>query len=610
MYQCTYHVKGTKEFTDVIHTFSSEHPGRKADMLIQIFSNITDQKRINENLQILLDAFPEAEIAGISAAAGYSQKSLTTEESVISFLVFEQSIIQTLRWEVSDKNIYAAGRDCLTRCLNVPDLKAVEILSAQNSPNPEFFINPLSELPESISVFGGVATSIDPEDTPVVFDKNGILESGIVAVLYSGGITIECRTSLGWHPLGLPMHITGLSDDCHTLISLNDKPAADIYRKYLRLDPSEIGSSSEQLLSFPLIVTRKGIDFARVPDYFNEDGSIVFPTVFETGDIVRLGYGDPVDILTESSKIARHLKNASIEGMMGFTCMLRSRFLKENLVRLMKNYAAFLSFCGGLVHGEIGRVNGRVMLFQLSVVLTVFREKTSADIEDAGQQKNDDGENLQISIPEYDSPYSSLLATLVTETTRELNKVQDQLRYMAAHDGLTGLYNRGVLEKRLKEWMQFQDRDQSSLAAIMLDLDNFKDVNDNYGHDVGYQVLITAAGLLTENLRSDDTVCRWGGEEFILLLPDQTPRDAFNTAERLRKSIEAEIILPNGKSVTGSFGVTMLYPFDDLQSFYRRVDTAMYAAKNSGRNRTCLVDARNVQYFTADNLEADNCAKG
>ena len=155
-------------------------------------------------------------------------------------------------------------------------------------------------------------------------------------------------------------------------------------------------------------------------------------------------------------------------------------------------------------------------------------------------------------------------------------------------DGLTGLHNRRWLEityVRLQKRLQF---DQRSLCLIMIDVDHFKRVNDNYGHSVGDKVLCEVAQALLNLMRPNDIVTRYGGEEFIVLLPEVELRGAMTIAERLRAGIATMTLDGDGLAalaVTVSLGVASMQPNDGLEALITRADAALYRAKTGGRNR-------------------------
>jgi len=164
---------------------------------------------------------------------------------------------------------------------------------------------------------------------------------------------------------------------------------------------------------------------------------------------------------------------------------------------------------------------------------------------------------------------------------------EKQIAHMALHDALTNLPNRVLLEERMKRAISHAIRRERKVAALFIDLDNFKQVNDIYGHKAGDQLLITVSAILEESLRNSDTIARWGGDEFVVLLEDlQQDNDACNTAEKLlaaiREKAEAGYI---DSSVTLSIGVA-IFPddADSSENLLVQADKALFFAKSQGRN--------------------------
>ncbi|MDD5399865.1 MAG: diguanylate cyclase [Sulfurimonas sp.] len=154
---------------------------------------------------------------------------------------------------------------------------------------------------------------------------------------------------------------------------------------------------------------------------------------------------------------------------------------------------------------------------------------------------------------------------------------------MASIDPLTSLYNRNkFLELYLSSYKTMAERD-NSMSLIIIDIDHFKKINDAYGHNVGDEVLVKISHELQKTLRNIDIVCRWGGEEFVILLPATDMDNALLLAEKLRAHIE-ELNIDKAGKITASFGVTKVVKDDELKSVIERADRALYEAKASGRN--------------------------
>ncbi|MDN4547006.1 MULTISPECIES: sensor domain-containing diguanylate cyclase [unclassified Pseudomonas] len=173
---------------------------------------------------------------------------------------------------------------------------------------------------------------------------------------------------------------------------------------------------------------------------------------------------------------------------------------------------------------------------------------------------------------------------------RAIKRYQDKIQAQATLDSLTELPNRRGFDLLAAQAMHEAQRELKPLTALLLDLDHFKALNDTYGHLAGDQVLIGFARSLESCLRQSDIVCRWGGEEFIVLLKDTDGETGRMIAEKIRQHVEQQRYAYNDQAlhVTVSIGLTTLQPNDTLHSLLSRADHAMYRAKQSGRNRTCM----------------------
>jgi diguanylate cyclase (GGDEF)-like protein len=172
--------------------------------------------------------------------------------------------------------------------------------------------------------------------------------------------------------------------------------------------------------------------------------------------------------------------------------------------------------------------------------------------------------------------------------TRALLALQEQLREQSTHDALTGLYNRRYLANALENELLSAARRGHPLSLIMGDLDHFKAINDEHGHLAGDAVLRAFGALMRRHARGSDVCCRYGGEEFLLVLPQLARDGAVERAEQLRRAL-ATARVPFGQTqleVTASFGVSSLgHDGGSATELIRAADRALYAAKLAGRNR-------------------------
>lgn len=177
----------------------------------------------------------------------------------------------------------------------------------------------------------------------------------------------------------------------------------------------------------------------------------------------------------------------------------------------------------------------------------------------------------------------------LAEANRELRRANAQLIRLASVDQLTGLRNRRAFEEAAELELERASRYHAPLALLLLDIDHFKQVNDRHGHLVGDQVLANLSRLIAAQIRVSDILARWGGEEYVLLLPHCGLEEGRAVAEKLRAAVAKEVWpAPLDGSVTVSIGMTTWRDSDTLDDLLARADEALYRAKVDGRNRVCV----------------------
>jgi diguanylate cyclase (GGDEF)-like protein len=177
----------------------------------------------------------------------------------------------------------------------------------------------------------------------------------------------------------------------------------------------------------------------------------------------------------------------------------------------------------------------------------------------------------------------ALTRSLLAEKQRECAELASALAHDAHSDALTGLFNRRKFNDLCAAEIARSVRYGTPLALIMVDVDHFKNVNDLHGHLVGDRALVDVARVLAERMRATDALCRWGGEEFMILAPHLEQACAVQMADKLRGAIARADFGPAGR-ITCSFGVATLRPGDRAIDLILRADTCLYRAKRTGRN--------------------------
>lgn len=192
-----------------------------------------------------------------------------------------------------------------------------------------------------------------------------------------------------------------------------------------------------------------------------------------------------------------------------------------------------------------------------------------------------------ISIMKTEGENGPIYIAMVRDISEQV-AMQNRLETLANTDSLTGVSNRRAFLERAEQEFAEARRYGNPLSAVMIDIDRFKALNDRFGHATGDQVLQKVASTLAATLRKPDIFARWGGEEFVCLLPHTDSDLARTAAERLRRAVEALKVAPAAQ-VTVSIGVTSLIRSDDdIDGLIDRADQALYAAKRAGRNKVIL----------------------
>lgn len=205
---------------------------------------------------------------------------------------------------------------------------------------------------------------------------------------------------------------------------------------------------------------------------------------------------------------------------------------------------------------------------------------------------------IYLSITLWKTNVSNILQRrFIVNQQQELAEKNRELEHLAFYDSMTSLYNRRRFEELLENEISLIRRYGHKSCICILDVDHFKEINDNYGHPFGDMVIKQIASILKENIRETDTVSRWGGEEFLILLPHTSLSDGRIVAEKLRQIIEDKILIIKEREIqiTASLGVAKLRGDnnDSLELAYKDADEALYMAKESGRN---CVESFDIKY--------------
>lgn len=587
MIQLSYRLRSLGDIENCIHFFATSYIPRKHHILISIYTHWNKPETIREMTRLFCDAFPEAEIAGMTTAGGIENGRMHLRQTIVTIQFFEKSDVHAAIYDFSKESMSALGERALADCQKEKDLSAVLLFLTQQYYDFEPFLAALDKLSKNIPICGGYAHTYLQEDGIYVFTKDAILSRGILLITYAGAVQVLTESVMGWQPLGRTLTITAM-DGPLVIRSLDHEPAAYFYQKYLHSTDFE----KSQLL-FPLVRNAHQFRLAVLPLDAKSNGALQTNVFSHVGDQVQMAYGDPDQVILSSHKALVHIERFAPEGMLLLSCVTRRYFLKEDVNQILSAYGDFCVAPGGYVNGELIRIEGKTQTTNMTLVSISFREG-EAPIRNTPKKHH-----TPVVLGEALSTVQRL-ATFITETTKELAETQKQLSFAASHDSFTGLLNRGSIEKMLCRCHEDASARQLAFSALMIDLDTFKHINDTFGHNKGDEVIREVAAIMKRMIRPTDFAGRWGGDEFVIILPGTTLANARIVASRLQQAFQT-IQLPDHSFLTASIGCTTASPDETEQTFYKRMDDALYLAKEGGRNRIILLDAgHQVKEVTRD----------
>lgn len=592
MKQYNYGLKN-KEIFDRAISEMKERQKEGGNLLILLFHGSDDPAFIEKDLDRLADAFPGVPLCGETSSGGILDGHQAEGVSILSFLFFEKTEISLSAFEIDPMALTDAARRVLDLYSPVKDLSGIAILGSIPVSTISPFLKALDALPPSVSIFGGLADSCTEGGRTFVFDGRRILENAILCIAFTGPVVIDVQTNLGWQPLGQEMTITAMTGD-HVIKEIDYEPAEAVYARYLGIEDGE--DMETGFLSFPLLVIENDRFLARLPDDFLPDGALSVMGNCREGQKVHLSYGNPNEIISCCQENAKKLEDFAPEGLLIFSCVIRRLFLNEGTDQGLVPYGELAPMAGGYCHGEISREGGITSSLNMTLVAAALRENSHPDaphkvhFHHVGFKSNTMttiqrmASFMTVSSVELEKANDRL-----EEMNRKLTDTNNRLAFLATHDGLTGLFDREAIETRLRRLTNSSRSMKVPFFAIMMDLDNFKAINDTFGYDVGDRVLKELAMILKNEMTPFAAAGRWGGDEFVLLLPNLTPESTLELAETLRKSVSQKIFCPDGTPVSISLGIARSGPKDKAENFYRRMDKALYVAKRSGKNTVAVV---------------------
>ena len=528
------------------------------NVLVQLFDGLLDSKKALSLASSLKEMLPNSNIIGTSTCGEISDGEMYENSLNISFTLFDSTVVRSKLYEL-DKNFKA---EKIAKELICNDTKALIVFSDGLQSNTELLLRELYAMkPEMIIAGGRAGDNLEFKKTYVFDDKNYNENACVIATLSGEDLIVNSDYMLNWMPIGKDMLVTKVNNNI--LYELDHIPIVEIYKKYLGDDIAN--NLPAACLEFPLIIKKGSLDIARDPISQTEDGALVFAGNFELGDIVRFSFGNIESVADDSQKNFDKFSKIPAESIFVYSCAARKSLLGETLKIELNILESISTTTGFFTYGEYFHTSNIVEILNVTTTFIILSESSKV---------------IKKRLKKPDLKETDLSKKALTHLIRVTAK---ELEHVSTHDVLTSLYNRAEYIKRIAIKMKSAQRYKEHFGLILVDIDYFKLVNDNYGHVVGDDVLRKLAKLLLDNVREDDFVARWGGEEFVLILNYATMDDLERLVKKFQAKVEKLSFAPVPK-LTLSFGLSVYIDGDSEDSLFKRVDNALYTAKNSGRN--------------------------
>ena len=584
MRQLSYMVRSNGEFASMLQDAS----GKMAEMdpissvLVSVFCSKKDRNLLEDMVQKLHTRMPEAHILGSLVALSVAGDIVAEGGSSVTFLIFSETRVEIACFPSRSMSSGKMGQALKKRLQELPDARAVGLYLVDSSLDTTTLLAGLSGTSKQISFFGGIIDEDYLGQQGCIFAAGDALTSGLAAVIFRGeSLQVELLESFGWEALGRDMVITELEGSC-VIKEIDRAPAIAAYEKYLGIKDNE--EFSWEAVTFPVYLERGDHVLARYPRSCRSDGAVVFNADFRLGEHLHFAYGDPEGILEKAMNLRQKIRQFCPEGILMASCAARWLLLGGDVGMELDSCRGIAPFAGFYGFGEFQGNGEEIVVSNMALQVVGFRE---------GAPSGTLADPLPPRIMRFSWQTHIMrhMVHFIKATSQELEAVNQGLVELAQTDRLTALLNRGELETVMARSLEMAKESHQPLSVIMMDIDNFKGINDNYGHDMGDQALKLVADVLRKNTRRMDAPGRWGGDEFFVILVGIGVEAAARIAERVRQNIAKVTFLPDGKHITTSLGVTEARQEDDATSLFHRADQALYKAKKeNGKDNVSIMD--------------------
>ena len=554
-----------------------------SDLLVTLFASELSINTMADFERATRKIFPQAKVVGFAAECGFASGKMWSGEddlpdaasAAVTFTFFSSSRVIPLAFD-EQADISAAAQGLVRTISQEKATKAVGLFLAAQVPGITELLDVLSDVDEEIVFFGGLLSD-QMDERRITIDLAGHrMSRGFLAIVFVGEeLHAKAQISFGWKPFGPEVQITRMADE-RTIVELDEKPASEFFSHYLGI--RHCWESLASVETFPMCLRRNGATLARRLMDIHADGCVYVSADLREGERLRIASGDPIAIISEAQRTHAELCEFSPEAVFVVNCMGHYVMLQPNNVYEYAAISRAVPTHGFYSYAEFFRSKGKFMKTNLMMVSIGFRE----------------GEPKEAPIYKPVSPQfgeqTSIIAHLVhfvDAMTKEWESAHSKLVVLAERDALTGLMNRRAMERSFKDILRDALASRLPLAVMMLDMDDFKGINDTFGHSMGDEALVALADILTSSVRSMDVVSRWGGDEFFVILTRADRAAAERVVERIHRSAASlSLLMPDKRPVGLSIGVTLSRPKDTPESVFQRADEALYVSKRTaGKNQ-------------------------
>jgi len=549
-----------------------ENCNKSSSSLCIIYVPFTDKEKVKKVMETIKKFLPNISIIGCSASSVIYNGKANDNLILVSFLFFEKNFAKVIYFKESD--FYQDGIKLGSYIKNFyPNAKAILVFLDSPFSNGETFLKGIDSVNKKVIVIGALASKDKDKKESLIFINNEIFSKGCVATIFYGeDLNVDTFYCLGWRAVGKNYQVTQASEN--KILEIESIKATEFYKSHLKEDSLNVWSS------FPLILVDRKFRILRTPIKINGT-AIKFGGNIKEKENVKFAIGLPEQIIEDCKNKLSSISSFYPELAIIFSSIFRKAILGKYINEELSYFSPY-KHIGFFTEGEIftdKKTFEKIFLNNSLTFLLLSESSKKPFFPFPKKREKEEKRNVKVARAFID---------LVDFLSQDLEGENKQLEMLSTYDFLTNLYNKRTIIKFLEKEIEFSKKNKVTFSILMLDIDHFKKINDTYGHLMGDKVLKKLANILKQNVREKDLVGRYGGEEFLIVLPNTSKSRAKDIAERIRKSVE-KTLFPENIRITISIGVTEYLFKDNISTLIERADQALYKAKKEGRNRVVIL---------------------